>query len=97
MRCSVGAVGHARRTQLALVCDVRIAAAHARCAFREGRLGDHPQPSRLRPAGAARANFDLGSGMVTEGLVGTEEHRRGVEAARRRIVKSKDGGLAWRP
>lgn len=147
-------------TQLALVCDVRIAAAGARFVFREGRLGiipSHGGCARLvKLIGLARArdvllggeeltaeqahhvglitevvsdddlltaahvrlalmlerspqayaaakrllwlaaNVDLESGMVAEGLaqsllIGTDEHRRGVEAARRRIATSRDG------
>lgn len=137
-------------TQLALACDVRIAAAGARFVYREGRLGIIPSHGgctrlvKLIGLGRARdvllgseelsaeeghriglitevvpeeellavarrrielmlerspqayaaakrllwlaASVDLESGMVAEGLaqsflVGTEEHRRGVEAA----------------
>ncbi|MEA2288306.1 MAG: enoyl-CoA hydratase [Solirubrobacteraceae bacterium] len=146
-------------TQLALACDVRIAAASARFVYREGRLGIIPSHggctrlvkliglARARDVilggeelsageahrlglitevaadgdvlGAARrrlavmlerspqayaaakrllwlaANVDLESGMVAEGLaqsllIGTEEHRRGVEAARDRIASRRD-------
>lgn len=148
-------------TQLALACDVRIAAAGARFVYREGRLGiipSHGGCTRLvKLVGLARArdvvlgseelsaedahrfglltdivpdgeevrvarqrltlmlkrspqayaaakrllwlaaNVDLESGMVAEGLaqsllIGTEEHRRGVQAARERISSSDSGG-----
>jgi enoyl-CoA hydratase/carnithine racemase len=146
-------------TQLALACDLRIAAAGARFVYREGRLGivpSHGGCARLvKLVGLARArdvvlgaeelsaedayrlglltevvpdgeelpaarrrlalvlerspqayaaakrllwlaaNVDLESGMVAEGLaqsllIGTEEHRRGVRAARERLA-SPDG------
>lgn len=146
-------------TQLALACDVRIAAAGAKLVYREGRLGiipSHGGCTRLvKLIGLARArdvllggeelsaseahrlglvtevvpdgeelaaarrrlevmlarspqayaaakrllwlaaNVDLESGMVAEGLaqsllIGTEEHRRGVEAARERIASRRE-------
>ncbi|MEA2286793.1 MAG: enoyl-CoA hydratase [Solirubrobacteraceae bacterium] len=146
-------------TQLALACDVRIAAAGARLVYREGRLGiipAHGGCTRLvKLIGLARArdvvlggeevsaeeahrlglitevvpdgevvaaarrrlavmlerspqayaaakrllwlaaNVDLESGMVAEGLaqsllIGTEEHRQGVQAARDRLASRRD-------
>jgi enoyl-CoA hydratase/carnithine racemase len=139
-------------TQLALACDVRIAAAGARLVYREGRLGiipSHGGCTRLvKLIGLARArdvsaqeahrlglitevvpdgevvaaarrrlavmlerspqayaaakrllwlaaNVDLESGMVAEGLaqsllIGTEEHRQGVQAARDRLASRRD-------
>jgi enoyl-CoA hydratase/carnithine racemase len=148
-------------TQLALACDVRIAAESARFVYREGRLGIIPSHggcvrlvkliglarardvvlgseeltaaeahrlglvSEVVPDGetvdAARerialmlkrspqayaaakrllwlgANVDLESGMVAEGLaqsllVGTEEHKEGVRAARARTSSQQRGG-----
>jgi enoyl-CoA hydratase/carnithine racemase len=146
-------------TQLALACDVRIAATGARFLFREGRLGiipSHGGCARLvKLIGLARArdvllggeeltaeqahrvglitevvpgdqllaaaharltlmlerspqayaaakrllwlaaNVDIESGMVAEGLaqsllIGTEEHRQGVQSARKRIASADE-------
>jgi enoyl-CoA hydratase/carnithine racemase len=146
-------------TQLALACDVRIAAESARFVYREGRLGLIPShggctrlvkliglarardvllggeelsapeahrvglvtevvPDGATVAAARRrlavmlerspqayaaakrllwlaASVDLESGMVAEGLaqslmIGTEEHRRGVQAARERMASRRD-------
>ncbi|MGA2925626.1 MAG: enoyl-CoA hydratase/isomerase family protein [Solirubrobacteraceae bacterium] len=156
---AINGVATGAGTQLALVCDVRLAAASARFVFREGRLGiipSHGGCTRLvKLIGLARArdvllggeqlsaeqahqlglitevlpddgllaaanarlalmlerspqayaaakrllwlaaNVDLESGMVAEALaqsmlIGTEEHRAGVQAARRRLA-SQDG------
>ena len=66
-------------TQLALVCDVRLAAAGARLIYREGRLGiipSHGGVTRLvKLIGLARAKDVLLGG---EGLTAQEAHRAGL-------------------
>ena len=66
-------------TQLALVCDVRLAAASARLIYREGRLGvipSHGGVTRLvKLVGLARAKDVLLGG---EGLTADEAHRIGL-------------------
>ena len=74
-------------TQLALVCDVRLAAASARLIYREGRLGiipSHGGVTRLvKLIGQARARDVILGG---EGLTAEEAHRVGLvtEVVRRR-------------
>ena len=66
-------------TQLALVCDVRLAAASARLIYREGRLGiipSHGGVTRLvKLIGQARARDVMLGG---EGLTAEEAHRVGL-------------------
>ena len=66
-------------TQLALVCDVRLAAASARLIYREGRLGiipSHGGVTRLvKLIGLARAKDVLLGG---EGLTAEEAHEAGL-------------------
>jgi enoyl-CoA hydratase/carnithine racemase len=69
-------------TQLALVCDVRLAAASARFIYREGRLGiipSHGGVTRLvKLIGLARAKDVLLGG---EGLTAEEAHHAGLISA----------------
>jgi enoyl-CoA hydratase/carnithine racemase len=156
---AINGVATGAGTQLALACDLRIAASGARFVYREGRLGlipSHGGCTRLvKLIGLARArdvllggeelsadeahrmglvtevvpdgdvmtaarrrlslmlerspqayaaakrllwlaaSVDLESGMVAEGLaqsllIGTEEHRQGVQAARDRLASRRD-------
>ena len=69
-------------TQLALVCDVRLAAASARFIYREGRLGIIPSHG-----GVTRLVKLIGQARARDVLLGGEELTR----ARRRTAS------AWSP
>src|SRR3954469_8201952 len=79
---AINGVATGAGTQLALVCDVRIAAADARFVYREGRLGiipSHGGVTRLvKPIGLARARDVLLGG---EEVSAAEAHRLGLVTA----------------